>query len=162
MRYVAIARDFIRSVYDDDALVEFSGNNARALAKQCRLADSRASQKQQALSGFDHVTQNVNGSEDGPADATCQADDDVAAIPKCGDPVKSSLDARSVIESKGTDSMGHVIEVLASDVRLTKIDGSRWKTGFGLASQIHNHFDKIFEIALTMEGLTNVGRHDAQ
>jgi hypothetical protein len=58
--------------------------------------------------------------------------------------------------------MGYVIDVLASNVRFTQIYSSVRKTGFRLASQIHDDFDKIFEVALTMERFTNVGRHDAQ
>jgi hypothetical protein len=76
--------------------------------------------------------------------------------------VKCSLDARSVIQSEGPDAVGYVIEILASYVRFTQIYGSCGKASFGLASQIHHYFDKIFQIALTMEGLTNVGRHDTQ
>ena len=58
--------------------------------------------------------------------------------------------------------MGDVVEVLTCDAGIAEIQRPVGKTSFRLPAQIHDHFDEVFQVGLTVERLPNVGRHDAE
>ena len=76
--------------------------------------------------------------------------------------MKRAFNARAVILRERTDAVDDVIEIFARDRRLTQIDRTAWETAFGLAPEVHNHFDKIFEVGLTVKRFTDMRRHDTQ
>src|SRR5581483_2847564 len=93
VRDIAVARDLVRRVDDDDALVHVVGQHARDLAQHGRLADARPAEEQRAAPGLDQVLDYLDRAEDGAADAAGETDDAPAAVADARDAVQRALDA---------------------------------------------------------------------
>src|SRR5581483_9980858 len=65
MRNIAVARDLIAGVYDDDALLQFLGEDAGHFAQLGGLAATGPTEQQDALAALDDVLDDVYGSVDG-------------------------------------------------------------------------------------------------
>jgi hypothetical protein len=156
---VAIAGNFVRSVDDDDPLVEFNGKNARTFAEKRCLANSRPAQQQQTLSRINHVTQHVDGAVYGAAHPARQSDNLISPIAKRGNTMQSTFDTRTVIFGKRPHTMRDVIEILARDCRIGKVNSPVWKTRFGKAAKIQDDLDKILEIRLLTKRSRQVWWH---
>ena len=141
MRNVAVTRNLIRSIDDDDSLVQFRRKYARALPKQSRLADARPSEQQKTLSGFDDVAQDIHRAEHGAAHTACQTDDHFPAVSDSRDAVQRAFNPGAVVQGKRTHAMDHVIEVLSRNGLIAEINGSARKAAFGLAAEVHHNFD---------------------
>src|SRR5260370_41618723 len=95
MWHVAVAADLIGGIDNDDAL-QFC-QNVSCLAKHCRLADAWRSQDKHALSGFDQILDDVNGSVHCPPNPACQPHDVAPPVAYGRDTVQCPLDSCTVI-----------------------------------------------------------------
>ena len=100
MRNVTVAGNLVRGIDDDHAFLQFGRKNSGAFAKQCCFADAGPPQKKNALSGFDHIPQNIDGSVHRAANATGQPDNNVPTITDTGNTMKCSLNSRAIVHRK--------------------------------------------------------------
>src|SRR5439155_11482207 len=110
VRDVAVARDLVGGVDDDDALAELLGEDAGDLAALGRLADAGLAEHQDALAGLDDVAHDVDGAEDRAADATGEADDAPGAVADRRDTVQGAFDAGAVILPELADAGDDVLD----------------------------------------------------
>jgi hypothetical protein len=138
--YVAVSSYFIRRINYDDPLSKIVGEDAGDLAQHGGLAYSRASQKQDALSGFDQVLYHFYGPENGAAHAAGQSNDASPPIPYCGNAVQRALDAGPVVLSEIADARGHVFDVGFGDFDRAEHHLAAGEAGFRLPSKVKDHF----------------------
>jgi hypothetical protein len=162
MRNIAITADFVGSIDNNHTLDHFSGQDASGFAEKRGLSDSRTTQQQQALSGFDNISQDIHGAEHSAAHSTGQPNDDLAPVANRRDSMQRALDAGTIVECEGADTMSHILDVLSRDAQLAQINGSAWKTSFRRATEVHYDLDQVLQIGLSVKRVTNVGWHDTQ
>ena len=140
-----------------------SVDSTRALSRKQRgLSDAGPAEQQQALSGFDDVAQNVHRAVHRAAHAARQPDNRVPAVPDAGNPMQRPLDAGAIVLGERAHAMDDIFDVFARDRLIAEVDRAAGKTAFGLTAEIHDDFDQILEIGLTVERILDVGRHDAE
>src|SRR6267142_2019405 len=86
----------------------------------------------------------------------------MSTVPDGGYAVQGALDARAVVLGEGADAMNYIVEVFAGDRRFAEINGAARKASFGLAPEVHDHFDQVLQIRLTIQRLADGRRHNAQ
>ena len=131
VRDVAVARDLVGRVHDDDALVQVVREHAGGLAQHRGLADARAAHDEHRLPGLDQVVDDLDGAEDGAPDAAGQADDLAAAVADGGDAVERPLDARAVVVAERADVLDHGLDVGLGDLAVEQDDLAPGKRASG-------------------------------
>src|SRR6185295_5939328 len=115
---VAVARDLVRGVDDDDALAEIVGEDPGGLAEHRRLADAGPAHDQDRLPGLDEVVDDLDRPVDRATDPERQPDDLAAAVPDRADPVECPLDAGPVVVAEAADVLDDVGDVGLVDLPL--------------------------------------------
>ena len=93
---VAVSRDLVGRVHDDDALPGVC-KDARQFTEDGGLADTRPSDEEDALAGEREVFDDAGASLYCAPHPACQADDLSAPVPDSGDAVQCALDACPVV-----------------------------------------------------------------
>ena len=122
VRDVAVARDLVGGVDDDDALAQVVGEDARGLAEHRRLADARATHDQDRLPGLDEVVDDLDRPVHRPPDPAGQADDLAVPVADRADPVERALDAGAVVIAERADVVDDVGDVGLDDLALEELD----------------------------------------
>src|SRR5205807_2085984 len=123
---------------DDDALAHRVAEHARAFAQHRGLADARRSEKQDGLTADHDVLDDVDGSGDGTAHATREANDLALAIADGADAVQRSLDAGAVVVPEVTDVLRHVLDVGVSDIGRVEERLAVGEARLRLATEVEN------------------------
>jgi bacillithiol system protein YtxJ len=162
MRNVAVAADFVRGIDNDHPLYQLGREYACAFPQERRLADAGPAQQQQAFSGFDHVTQDIDSTEYGPADAARQTDNDLAPVTDCGYAMQRAFNACAIVLRESANTVSDIIDVFARDRGFAQIDGPVRKPALGLTAEIHNNLDEAFQVNLPVKSLPYIRRHHSQ
>src|SRR5207244_13436548 len=118
VRDVAVARDLVRGVHDDNALPHLVREHARDLAQEGRLADAGPPEEQDAASRFDHVADDLHRSVDRAPDAERQTDHFARAVAERADAVERPLDAGAVVPAELTYARDHERDALRGHLPL--------------------------------------------
>ena len=103
MRDVAITRDLVRGIDDDDALLQIVGEDARHLTKERRLSDAGPAKEQDALLRLHHVADDLHRPVHRAAHAQGEPDDRAGTIPERADAVERALDPGAVVSPEQPD-----------------------------------------------------------
>src|SRR5262249_44168208 len=130
VRDVAVARDLVAGVHDDDPLPQLLRKHAGHLPQFGRLAAPGPPEHQDALAALHHVLDDVNGSVDGAPDPTGQADDPALTVANGGDAVQRALDPGAVVLAERADALRHKVEVFRRDGVFAQFDDALREAGF--------------------------------
>ena len=99
---------------------------------------------QDRLARFDEVPDDLDGSEDGPPDATGEAHDLAVAVADGADAVECPLDPGAVVLAEGADVVDHVADVLGRDLAVQQdLLAAAAEARLRAAAQVHDHLDDI-------------------
>src|SRR5207302_9449826 len=118
VRNVAVTRDLVRGVHDDDTLAHFVSEHPRDLSKESRLADAWAAEQQDAAARLDNVADDLHGPVNGTPDPQCETDHLARPVAEGADAVKGPLDARTVVPAELPDTGDHKGDVLGGHFAL--------------------------------------------
>ncbi len=148
---VAVARDLVAGVHDDDALAEVVGEDAGRLAQHRGLADPRAAHDEDRLPGVHEVADDLDRPVDGPADPAGEADDLAAPVPDGADPVERALDAGPVVVAEGPDLVHDLADVRLGDLAVEERHLAVGEARLGPPAEVHHHLDQVGALWQGME-----------
>ena len=161
MRHVAVARDLVRGVDDDDAFAIFA-EHARAFAQHRRLADARRSEETDRFAAADGVEDEVDRAVDRASRAACETDDGAAAIANRRDAVERLLDARTIVAAERADARDDVREFFVRRFVIAQNDEVVLEARFGRSPEIQNDFDDLFQVRQSNQRLPERQREDVE
>ena len=116
MRNLPISANLVARVDDDDTPVKLIGQDGSRAAKHGRLPGPGPPDDQDVSAGFEEIAERLGSSLDGAPYPESEANDFIIPIADTRDPVKSSIDAGSIILSEPRDPAKHVLQVLPADL----------------------------------------------
>ncbi len=161
VRNVAVARDLIRRIDDDDALALLR-EHARTLAQHRRLADAGPSQQADRLTAAQNVEQNVDRSVNRATDAASEPDDLSGTVADGADTMQGLFDAGPIIGAERRYARADVRDVFVTDRRFGQVVKVVFETRLGRPPQIEDDFNDLFDVVETDERLPNREGEDVQ
>jgi hypothetical protein len=158
VRNVAIARDLVRSVDDDHALLRLIRQYAGDLSQHRRLAHARATEHEHALLALHNVFDRGDRAEDGPADTAGQPYDAPAPVTNARDTVQRALDACAVVLAEVADARDGVLDVTLCHLPLAEHDLAVRVPGLRKSPQVHDYLEEFVLIGAVADGLANMRR----
>jgi hypothetical protein len=159
VRNIAVARDLVRGVDDDDTLVQIIGEEARNLTQHGGLTDTGPAQQKDALVFANEVFDDADRAEYRPADARGETNDPALTIADAGDAVECALDAGAVVGGEVTDA-GDVFEVLLQYFAVAEQHLFPRVSGFGATSEIEDDFEKLEVVRAVAETFGDLRREN--
>ena len=152
---IAVAADLVAGIDDDDALL--FGQHAGHLAQHRRLADAGPAKEQDTVPLGDDILDDLDGAEDGTADATGQTDHLAAAVADAGDTVQRAGNAGAVVVVKRADTVNHLVDLDTTDFAVAQHALAIDITGSGHAAQVHHDLQQGIGIAGRFNTFGNAG-----
>jgi hypothetical protein len=139
VRHIAVARDFVRRVYDHHPFADLVRKHTRYLAQHRRLADARSSQQEHTLAGAHKVIDYPDAPEDCSSHTTGNAHRTPAAISDDRNPVKSSFDPGPIVVAELADALNDPFQVGIGHFLLAQSERFVREARFWHATEVHHN-----------------------
>ena len=146
MRNIAVARNLVGSVHDDDAFQRIVRQHARNLAQHGSLAHARLAQQQHALAAQHQILDNANSAVHSPAHAQGQSHDPAGAVAYRRNPVQRPLYAGAVVLAESADILDYEVNVRLRNLACGDDEAFAEKARLRLSAQIQHHFQQFVHI----------------
>src|SRR2546429_4156991 len=111
VRNIAISSNFVGGVHNDYTFIGFVCQNTCYFTQQCGFAHTWATKNQDRLTLFDNISNQRNTAEYRSTNAAGQTNNFSFSISKSADTMESALDTSTVVVTKFTYSLDHILEV---------------------------------------------------
>jgi len=162
VRHVAVSRDFIAGIDDDDALTGLIGEDPGDLSQLSRFPDSRPTEDQDGLARPDDIVDDVDGPFERASYPARQSDDFSVTISHARNPVQSALDPGSVVIAKIPDGLDNVFQVVLADEDVVESFNAVAVANLGKAPVVEHDFDQGIEVGCYLEAFSYHWRQDVE
>ena len=138
VRNVAVPRDFVRGVHDDDAPMGVVRQRAGDFAQHRGLAHAGLAEKKDALARHYQVFDDPYRAVNGASDAQCQAYYLPAAVANCGYAVERPLDSGAVVLAEIAQTVYDVADFLRRDLRRIQNRAAVAEPRLRLSAEVHD------------------------
>src|SRR6266487_5209155 len=110
MRNISVSGDFVGGIHDDYTFIGFVCENTCYFTQQCGFAHTWATKNQDRLTLFDNISNQGNTAKYRSTNAAGQTNNFSFSISKSADTMESALDTSTVVVTKFTYSLDHILE----------------------------------------------------
>ena len=154
VRNVAVPRDFVGAVHDDDAAMGVVRQRAGDFAQHGGLAHAGLAEQKDALAGHNQVFDDPYGAVNGAPDAQGEADYLPAAVAYRGYAVERPFDSGAVVLAESADAVYDMADFLRRHFRRIERDAPIAEPRLRLPAEVHDDLQQSVKPPALSQRLT--------